>query len=136
MYYYNIKIVNNNIELSILGVPVIPLLSHPTEKGSHLVLSDQKSVKVIVQTQRGNLETICPRFLLYIKIIDLLNNGEWKIGFELARSNRIGIILLLLDLDILFDIYPARFIYNIDEFIKQVNIINWLNIFIMNLKEY
>lgn len=115
--------------MSLLGIPVIPLLSHPTEKGSHLVLSNQNSVKITIQTPRGNIETVSPRYLIYIKIINLLNERKWKESFELARTNRV-------DLDIICDVNPERFIHYIEEFIEQVNIINWLNIFIMNLKKY
>ncbi|EDV26443.1 uncharacterized protein TRIADDRAFT_22184, partial [Trichoplax adhaerens] len=98
------------------------------ERGSKIVLAVSDSTKLVFQMPRGNLEAIHPRALLLHsvrRLLDKLNFGE---AFLLMRKHRINSNLL-------YDHNPKGFMENIDIFIRQIDDVNFINLFLSDLRE-
>ncbi len=111
--------------------------SREVERGSRIVSVIPHDIKVIVQMPRGNLEAIFPRILGLDAIRNYLNRYihlpcnssslDFKNAFSLARKHRI-------DTNLLFDHNPTVFLNNVEEFVRQVNNVDYLNLFISSLR--
>jgi elongator complex protein 1 len=63
---------------------------------------------------RGNLEGIYPRIILLKEVIQDIEDLKYLKAFKLLRQHKI-------DINLIYDVNPEKFIENIQEFVKQVN---------------
>jgi elongator complex protein 1 len=97
------------------------------ERGSRIVSLVKNKAQIIFQLPRGNLETISPRILTLRIIRKHLAQSNYKITFDLLRKERINLNLLI-------DLQPKKFFNELETFIQQIDNINWLNLFLTELK--
>lgn len=98
------------------------------ERGSYLVTSMPSKAAVVLQAQRGNLETIYPRIMVLSEVRKNILDLKYKEAFMICRTHRIN-------LDILYDYAPELFMENLVNFIEQVEKADHLNLFISCLGE-
>ena len=60
--------------------------------------------------------------------IELIEETEYGRAFRLIRSHKI-------DINLLYDVNPEKFMQNIPKFVKEVKQVDYLNLFINSLKE-
>lgn len=96
------------------------------ERGGRLVTSVSHDSRTILQMPRGNLETIQPRVLSLVIIGELLDAHSYKKAFDLLRKQRINLNLLV-------DHDPVDFLAHVNEFIADIDNIQWLNLFLSDL---
>lgn len=101
--------------------------SRRLERGSKIVMATQHKPSLVLQMPRGNLETISPRAFVLATIREDLKALNFRSAFVACRKNRI-------DLNILYDDSPERFLENIRTFIEQVSEVDYLNLFLSNLR--
>lgn len=97
------------------------------ERGGQLVTTVSHDSRVVLQMPRGNLETIHARVLSLVIIGELLDGHQYGKAFDLLRKQRINLNLLV-------DHNPADFLAHINEFISDINNIQWLNLFLTDLQ--
>lgn len=97
------------------------------ERGGRLVTVVPKDSRTVLQMPRGNLEVIQPRVLSLCIIGDLLNASEYQKAFDLQRKQRINLNLLM-------DHNPEKFLNEIWQFVDSVNNAHWLNLFLSDLE--
>lgn len=97
------------------------------ERGAKLVCNVSNDSKTILQMPRGNLEAIQPRLLSLCIISDLLDDGHYRRAFDLLRKQRINLNLLV-------DHGPSRFLEKIAHFVDEIDNINWMNLFLSDLQ--
>uniref|UniRef100_A0A8C8RGH4 Elongator complex protein 1 n=1 Tax=Pelusios castaneus TaxID=367368 RepID=A0A8C8RGH4_9SAUR len=98
------------------------------ERGSRIVTVVPQDTKVILQMPRGNLETVHHRALVLAQIRKWLDRLMFKEAFECMRKLRIN-------LNLLYDHNPKVFLENVETFIKQIDSVNYINLFFTELKE-
>lgn len=98
------------------------------ERGSIIVSVMTSKSAVVLQADRGNLETIYPRLMVLHEVRKNILAKDYKNAFILCRAHRIN-------LDILYDYAPALFLENLELFINQVEKVEFLNLFISCLSE-
>ncbi|KAM8939082.1 elongator complex protein 1 [Pelodytes ibericus] len=98
------------------------------ERGSRIVTVVPQDTKVILQMPRGNLETIHHRALVLAQIRKWLDSLLFKEAFECMRKLRIN-------LNLIYDHNPKVFLDNVELFIKQIDSVNYINLFLTELKE-
>ncbi|KTB03061.1 Elongator complex protein 1 [Nakaseomyces glabratus] len=98
------------------------------ERGSLLVTSIPSRAAVVLQADRGNLETIYPRIMVLSEVRKEIKDQKYQEAFLTCRTHRIS-------LDLIHDYDPDSFISNLDNFILQVEKIDHLNLFISCLTE-
>ncbi|XP_037228727.1 elongator complex protein 1 isoform X2 [Falco rusticolus] len=98
------------------------------ERGSRIVTVVPQDTKVILQMPRGNLETIHHRALVLAQIRKWLDRLMFKEAFQCMRKLRIN-------LNLLYDHNPKVFLENAETFIKQIDSVNYINLFFTELKE-
>ncbi|VVC39279.1 WD40/YVTN repeat-like-containing domain,Quinoprotein amine dehydrogenase, beta chain- [Cinara cedri] len=96
------------------------------ESGSKIITVTGNSV--ILQLPRGNLETIRPRPLTILSAIELIQERKYFTTFDLLRKERIN-------LNIICDLDPLKFIDDLDEFVIQIKDLSWINLFITELDD-
>lgn len=101
--------------------------SRRLERGSKIVIATQQKPNLVLQMPRGNLETISPRAFVLAAIREDLKALDYRSAFIACRRNRI-------DLNILYDDNPERFMENIGTFVQQVADVDYLNLFLSNLR--
>lgn len=77
---------------------------------------------------RGNLEGIYPRIIMLNHIIEDIENLEYGKAFKLLRTHKI-------DINLLYDVNPEKFLTHIEKFVKEVKQIDYLNLFINSLND-
>jgi elongator complex protein 1 len=82
---------------------------------------------VILQMPRGNLETIYPRALVLAGIRRNIRKGEYRAAFLACRAQRV-------DMNILYDLDPQKFISSASEFVSQISRIDYLDLFLSALR--
>ncbi|RUS18247.1 IKI3 family-domain-containing protein [Endogone sp. FLAS-F59071] len=97
------------------------------ERGSKVVLAVHYATNLILQMPRGNLETIYPRALVLSSIRDAIDRYDYRIAFIYCRKHRV-------DFNILFDHAPSSFLDNIDSFVRQLQDVDFLNLFLSSLR--
>ncbi|XP_077201588.1 elongator complex protein 1 isoform X2 [Paroedura picta] len=97
------------------------------ERGSRIVAIVPQDTKLILQVPRGNLETIHHRALVLAQVRKWLDRIQFKDAFECMRKLR-------LNLNLLYDHNPKVFLDNAETFIKQVESVNYINLFLTELK--
>uniref|UniRef100_A0A674IEA4 Elongator complex protein 1 n=1 Tax=Terrapene triunguis TaxID=2587831 RepID=A0A674IEA4_9SAUR len=98
------------------------------ERGSRIVTVVPQDTKLILQMPRGNLETVHHRALVLAQIRKWLDRLMFKEAFECMRKLRIN-------LNLLYDHNPKVFLENVETFIKQIDSVNYINLFFTELKE-
>jgi len=100
------------------------------EQGSRLVAVLPQQPQMILQMPRGNLEGIYPRALALRFVMSRINEGAYSEAFRMMRKHKV-------DLNLIVDLHPKEFLESgISLFVKQVDVIDHLNLFISNLQNY
>lgn len=123
-------------EQKIICIPLSDLDNHVIadnmkrflERGGIIIHSVQSHSSLILQMPRGNLEQVYPRPLVIYNILEMLKKRQFYQAFMLCRQQR-------MDLNLLVDTHESSFYSSIDEFITQVNQVEYLNLFLSQLKE-
>ncbi|NXI22503.1 ELP1 protein, partial [Sterrhoptilus dennistouni] len=106
------------------------------ERGSRIVTVVPQDTKVVLQMPRGNLETIHHRALVLAQIRKWLDRLMFREAFQCMRKLRIN-------LNLLYDHNPKAsllkfscvFLENTETFIRQIDSVNYINLFFTELKE-
>ncbi|XP_026136123.1 elongator complex protein 1-like isoform X1 [Carassius auratus] len=98
------------------------------ERGSRIVSVVPQDTRLILQMPRGNLETIHHQALVLAQLRKWLDGLRFKDAFECMRKLRIN-------LNLIYDHNPTAFLANIEMFLKQIDSINYINLFLTELKE-
>lgn len=98
------------------------------ERGSLLVTTMPSRTAVVLQAPRGNLETIFPRILVLTKIRKHIFDMRYDLAFALCRVHRI-------DLNLLHDSSSSQFFENICMIVKQLGSVEYIDLFLSELKE-
>ncbi|XP_017659129.1 elongator complex protein 1 isoform X2 [Nannospalax galili] len=98
------------------------------ERGSRIVTVVPQDTKLILQMPRGNLEVVHHRTLVLAQIRKWLDKLMFKDAFECMRKLRIN-------LNLIHDHNPKVFLENVETFIKQIDSVNHINLFLTELKE-
>ncbi|KAJ8714548.1 hypothetical protein PYW07_002773 [Mythimna separata] len=97
------------------------------ERGAKIVIAVPNDTRTVFQLPRGNLETIQPRPLSLKIIGEYLDGLQYQEAFDLMRKQRIN-------LNLIYDHDPEKFINNIEVFLESVQNISWLNLFLSELQ--
>ncbi|KIR40475.1 elongator complex protein 1 [Cryptococcus deuterogattii Ram5] len=85
------------------------------ERGAKIVVASESEMSLVLQATRGNLETVYPRpMVLQVVKRDVLAKHR-------------------LDLNILYDLDPEKFMANLENFVEQVHEVDYLNLFVSSL---
>lgn len=95
------------------------------ERGSKIVCISND--KIILQAQRGNLEAVLPKLLCLRRVRQLMDEKLYRKAFELCRSNK-------LDLNLVFDLNPERFIERSEEILKSIEKPDYISLLINQLQ--
>ncbi|MEE6508366.1 hypothetical protein FKM82_020719, partial [Ascaphus truei] len=98
------------------------------ERGSRIVTVVPQDTKLILQMPRGNLETVHHRALVLAQIRKWLDRLLFREAFECMRKLRI-------DVNLIYDHNSKVFLENVDLFVKQIDAVNYINLFLTELKE-
>ena len=98
------------------------------EQGSLLVTVMPSKYSVVLQAPRGNLERVCPRIMVLTAVRDFIRNKQFGEAFMACRVHRI-------DLDILHDYDRELFFDNVELFVKQINKVEHLDLFVSCIHE-
>ncbi|KAK6535140.1 hypothetical protein TWF694_001618 [Orbilia ellipsospora] len=98
------------------------------ERGGKLVTVIPSTFAVILQMPRGNLETIYPRALVLAGIRDAIDLKDYKTAFSFCRTHRV-------DLNLLYDHNPEQFLDSVDAFLEQVDSVQYVDLFLSQLKD-
>ncbi|CCE61753.1 hypothetical protein TPHA_0B00810 [Tetrapisispora phaffii CBS 4417] len=98
------------------------------ERGSIIVNVMPSKSSVVLQANRGNLETIYPRIMVLSEVRKDILAKKYKEAFVICRTHRIN-------LDILHDYAPELFFDNIELFINEIKKVSYLDLFISCLLE-
>ena len=97
------------------------------ERGSKIVTVVPHDTRLVLQMPRGNLETVSPRALVLSSVRRHLDRVEFKRAFGLMRKHRIN-------LNLMYDHNPKVFLNQTKEFVKQLDSVNDLNLFLTELR--
>ncbi|XP_075382407.1 elongator complex protein 1 isoform X2 [Mycteria americana] len=98
------------------------------ERGSRIITIVPQDTKVVLQMPRGNLETVHHRALVLAQIQKWLDRLMFREAFQCMRKLRIN-------LNLLYDHNPKVFLENAETFIRQIDSVNYINLFFTELKE-
>lgn len=115
-------------QLPIVEEGVVDERVRAIERGSILVSAIPSRSAVVLQANRGNLETIYPRIMVLSKVRKDILSKRYGEAFVYCRTHRIN-------LDILHDHAPDLFFANLELFINQVGRVDHLDFFISCLRE-
>ncbi|KAM3965504.1 elongator complex protein 1 [Aphomia sociella] len=97
------------------------------ERGAKLIIAVPNDIRTVFQMPRGNLESIQPRPLSLKIIGEYLNSLKYHEAFDLMRKQRIN-------LNLLYDHNPEKFINDIDVFLESIKNNSWLSLFLSDLE--
>ncbi|CAB1325495.1 unnamed protein product [Coregonus sp. 'balchen'] len=98
------------------------------ERGSRIVTVVPQDTRLILQMPRGNLETIHHRALVLAQLRKWLDSQKFREAFECMRKLRIN-------LNLIYDHSPKVFLESVETFLRQLDSINHINLFLTELKE-
>ncbi|XP_074936110.1 elongator complex protein 1 isoform X2 [Phalacrocorax aristotelis] len=98
------------------------------ERGSRIITVVPQDTKVVLQMPRGNLETVHHRALVLAQVRKWLDRLMFREAFQCMRKLRIN-------LNLLYDYNPKAFVENAETFIRQIDSVNYINLFFTELKE-
>lgn len=99
------------------------------ERGAKLVTAMPSVFAVVLQMPRGNLETIYPRALVLAGIRGSIDERNYRKAFLACRSQRV-------DMNILHDHQPDRFISSVGMFIDQIKKVEHIDLFLSSLRYF
>ena len=82
---------------------------------------------VVLQMPRGNLETVYPRALVLAAIRRSIENEQYSDAFLACRNQRV-------DMNILHDHDPERFLTNVELAINQIKRIEHIDLLLSQLR--
>lgn len=85
------------------------------------------SYAVVLQMPRGNLETIYPRALVLAGVRRAIEANNYREAFLACRGQRV-------DMNILHDHDPDRFLAHVDMIIKQLKRVEYIDLFLSQLR--
>ncbi|KAF2833535.1 elongator complex protein 1 [Ophiobolus disseminans] len=97
------------------------------ERGAKIVTVMPTTYSVVLQMPRGNLETIYPRALVLAAIRRSLENEEYSAAFLACRNQRV-------DMNILHDHHPERFLANVKIAINQIKRVEYIDLLLSQLR--
>ena len=118
---------SNKLEVP-CDVPEVDERCRSIERGARLITVVPSTSALILQMPRGNLETIYPRALVLPLIRTSINQNKYRKAFFICRKHRV-------DLNILHDHSPEKFLKGIDAFINQVQKAEHIDLFLSQLRE-
>ncbi|PNS13996.1 Elongator complex protein 1 [Sphaceloma murrayae] len=98
------------------------------ERGARLVTVMPSAYALVLQMPRGNLETIYPRALVLAGIRKAINANDYRKAFFACRNHRV-------DMNILHDFAPAKFMTSIDRFVDQLRKPAHIDLFLSQLRD-
>ncbi|PUU75037.1 IKI3 family-domain-containing protein [Tuber borchii] len=98
------------------------------ERGARLVQVMPTRFALTLQMPRGNLETIYPRVLVLAGVRRSIEAKDYLPAFLACRNHRV-------DLNIIHDHAPRQFIERVELFIDQVKKIEYIDLFLSQLRE-
>ncbi|NXA13966.1 ELP1 protein, partial [Sapayoa aenigma] len=104
------------------------------ERGSRIVTVVPQDTKVVLQMPRGNLETVHHRALVLAQIRKWLDRLMFREAFQCMRKLRINLNLLY-DHNPKASMHSFVFLENTETFIRQIDSVNYINLFFTELKE-
>ena len=100
------------------------------EQGSRVVAILPQRPQMILQMPRGNLESIYPLALVLRYLMSRIAAGVYGEAFRMMRKHKV-------DLNLIVDLNPKEFLDGgISSLVKQVDVIDYLNLFISTLQNY
>jgi elongator complex protein 1 len=97
------------------------------ERGAKIVTVMPTTYSVILQMPRGNLETVYPRALVLAAIRRSIEHEQYRDAFLACRNQRV-------DMNILHDHDPDRFLRNIEKTITQIKRIEHIDLLLSQLR--
>ena len=97
------------------------------EPGARLVTVMPSAFALVMQMPRGNLETIYPRALVLTGIRQSIIDHKYRKAFLACRNQRV-------DMNILHDHAPDKFITNVGLFLDQVHKVEHIDLFLSQLR--
>lgn len=97
------------------------------ERGARLITAMPTTYSVVLQMPRGNLETIYPRALVLAAIRRSIEADQYGEAFLACRNQRV-------DMNILHDHDPERFMKSIERFLRQVKKVEHVDLFLSQLR--
>uniref|UniRef100_A0A6Q2XQB8 Elongator complex protein 1 n=1 Tax=Esox lucius TaxID=8010 RepID=A0A6Q2XQB8_ESOLU len=98
------------------------------ERGSRIVTVVPLDTRLVLQMPRGNLETIHHRALVLAQVRKWLDGLNFREAFECMRKLRIN-------LNLMYDHNPKVFLENVEIFLRQLDSISHINLFLTELRE-
>ena len=103
-------------------------ITRTVERGARLVVVTPHDTKTVLQLPRGNLEVIYPRPLVISVVKHDLDHQNYKNALVLMRKNRIN-------MNLIHDHDSAKFFKNVDVFVKSLDSVEFINLFLGELQE-
>ncbi|PSN68687.1 IkappaB kinase complex, IKAP component [Corynespora cassiicola Philippines] len=97
------------------------------ERGAKIVTVMPTTYSVVLQMPRGNLETIYPRALVLAAIRRSIEAEQYGQAFMTCRNQRV-------DMNILHDHDPERFLANIVKIVEQIKRVEHVDLFLSQLR--
>jgi elongator complex protein 1 len=97
------------------------------ERGAKIVTVMPTAYSVVLQMPRGNLETIYPRALVLAAIRRSIEAERYDEAFLACRNQRV-------DMNILHDHDPERFLLNLEKIITQIKRIEHIDLLLAQLR--
>ena len=117
-----------NAELEVPGdEPQTDERCRSIERGAKIVTVMPTTYSVVLQMPRGNLETIYPRALVLAAIRRFVEAERYNEAFLACRNQRV-------DMNILHDYDPERFLANIEKIVKQINKVEHIDLLLSQLR--
>lgn len=101
--------------------------TRPIDRGSLIIGAVPRDVALILQAPRGNLETICPRPVVFEAVDKFAKNADYLNAFKLCRRQRV-------DMNHIVDADYSLFLSNIPKFVTEVGKASHLSIFMTFLR--
>lgn len=101
--------------------------TRPVDRGSLIVTAIPGDVSIVLQAPRGNLETICPRPVVFEAVDRYAKSADYANGFQLCRRQRV-------DMNHLVDADYNLFLENIEKFVQEVGRASHLSVFMTFLR--
>ncbi|PCH36634.1 IkappaB kinase complex IKAP component [Wolfiporia cocos MD-104 SS10] len=96
------------------------------ERGSRIVAAVPSTMSLVLQMPRGNLETINPRPMVMEIVRQDIDSANYRKAFLACRKHRI-------DLNVLIDHNREAFKQNLPHFVKEVDDVDYINLFLTSL---
>ncbi|KAL5120473.1 putative elongator complex protein 1 [Pleosporales sp. CAS-2024a] len=97
------------------------------ERGARIVAVMPTTYSLVLQMQRGNLETIYPRALVLAAIRRNIETEHYFEAFLACRNQRV-------DMNILHDHDPARFLANVETIVNQIKRVEHIDLLLAQLR--